>query len=63
MWIFCDFEEGLEQVPDDFLKVLDQVVALVDVKQPRNLDDPPHVVRVNLKKVIDLCQFQTSQPL
>ena len=64
MWIFCDLEEGLEQVADDLFKVLDQVVALVDVKKPRHLDDPPHVVRVNLKgtKVMDHFKRHSQHP-
>ena len=44
VWVLGDFKEGLKEVLDDLFKVLDQFVALVDVKETRNLDDPPDVV-------------------
>ena len=48
MWVLGDFKEGLKEVLDDLFKVLDQFVALVDVKETRNLDDPPDVVRIHV---------------
>ena len=41
-------EERLEEVLDDVLEAGDLVVQLVDVVQPRDLDQPQGIVRVNL---------------
>ena len=49
VWIFSNLEEWLEQVSDDLLKILHQLVTLVDVEQARDLDNPPYIVRIHLK--------------
>ena len=49
VWIFSDLEKRLKQVSDDLLKILHQLVALVDIEQARDLDNPPHIVRIDLK--------------
>ena len=52
VWIFSDLEKWLKQVSDDLLKILHQLVTLVDVEQARDLDNPPYVVRIHLKNNI-----------
>ena len=49
VWIFSDLEKRLKQVSDDLLKILHQLVTLVDVEQARDLDNPPYIVRIHLK--------------
>ena len=49
VWIFSDLEKWLKQVSDDLLKILYQLVALVDVEQARDLDNPSYIVRIHLK--------------
>ena len=52
VWIFGDLEKWLKQVSDDLLKILHQLVALVDIEQTGDLDYPPYVVRIHLKNNI-----------
>ena len=49
VWIFSDLKKWLKQVSDDLLKILHQLVALVDVEQARDLDNPSYIVRIHLK--------------
>ena len=47
----CDLEERAKEVVENLLETVDQFVALVDVVESRDLDDPADVVGVHL--VID----------
>src|ERR1700744_2905448 len=46
--ILGDLKQRLEEVDHDLLKVFHQSTGLVDVKEPRNLDQPPDVWRKEL---------------
>jgi hypothetical protein len=46
--VLGDLEQGLEDVLDDLLKVLDRLGGLVDVVQTRDLDQPTDVRREQL---------------
>ena len=57
MWVFSDFKERLKKVANDFFKVLDQFVALVDIKQPWHLKITGnellcHVHSLNIKRIL-----------
>ena len=46
--VFKHNVKNLEEVPYDVLEVLDIIVCPVDVIEPRNLDQPPIVVAVDV---------------
>ena len=54
-----DIVKYLKKVPYDVLEVLDIIVCPVDVIEPRNLDQPPIVVAVNV--VADRPGFESVQ--
>ena len=47
-WVDGRLKERLEEVFDDVFEARDLVVQLVDVVQPRDLDQPQRIVRVYL---------------
>ena len=47
-WVDGRLKERLEEVFDDVFEARDLVVQLVDVVQPRHLDQPQRIVRVYL---------------
>ena len=49
-WVDGRLKERLEEVFDDVFEAGDLVVQLVDVVQPRDLDQPQRIVRVYLEK-------------
>ena len=50
-WVDGRLKERLEEVFDDVFEARDLVVQLVDVVQPRDLDQPQRIVRVHLDGV------------
>ena len=50
-WVDGRLKERLEKVFDDVFEARDLVVQLVDVVQPRDLDQPQRIVRVYLDGV------------
>ena len=50
-WVDGRLKERLEEVFDDVFEAGDLVVQLVDVVQPRDLDQPQRIVRVYLDGV------------
>ena len=50
-WVDGRLKERLEEVFDDVFEARDLVVQLVDVVQPRDLDQPQRIVRVYLDGV------------
>ena len=50
-WVDGRLKERLEEVFDDVFEARDLVVQLVDVVQPRDLDQPQRIVSVYLDRV------------
>ena len=74
-WVDGRLKERLEEVFDDVFEARDLVVQLVDVVQPRDLDQPQRIVRVylgfceaslrgknNLAKKVTPCLTQPNWP-